>query len=59
MRGPLDESAAKYKITNPSKVISTDNFTRVSYDPGGTKPKLKVEIFGRKGKPLQGTTLEL
>lgn len=58
-KGSLDERAPKYHITRAGKVFSTDNFTRVSYDPRKDANKLAVEIYDRKGGTLQRTTLNL
>ncbi len=59
MGGSLDEFAHKYRITRAGKVFSTDNFTRVSYDPRKAANKLVVAIHDRKGGPLQRTTLNI
>ena len=41
-------SGHTYQVQNAGKVVSTDNFTRVTVDMAG----VKVEVYGRKGELL-------
>lgn len=51
LSGDLKHSNGRFQICNASRVVSKDNFTRVTVKP----ERVQVEVFGRKGIP-QGTT---
>ena len=51
LSGDLKHANRRYRIRRATPVVSKDNFTRVTVRPD----RVKVEVFGRKGKKL-GTT---